>query len=171
MLKPYFELGSVSIFHGNCQSILPAFPDGHFSNIVTDPPLSMADAWIHEREALIFMELFGLMRLLKVRTGEAVFLTNPMHGTVRLRRDNSLTVWFTPMLSLKPEPCGVHPHSRPLDAMTKIVKQLDGNVLDPFCGSGSTLVAAKRTGKPAVGIELEEKYCELTAQRLMKETN
>ncbi len=66
-----------------------------------------------------------------------------------------------------------HPCAKPIGLWTKLLKRVspsqEETILDPFMGSGTTLVAAKTLGRKAVGIEIEEKYCEIAARRLEQE--
>jgi len=65
-----------------------------------------------------------------------------------------------------------HPMQKPLALMRWVLSLAEvpsGLVLDPYMGSGSTLVAAKQLGRKAIGIEIEERYCEIAAERLAQE--
>jgi len=63
-----------------------------------------------------------------------------------------------------------HPAPRRLQHVQWLVGWLsEGLILDPFAGSGTTLLAAKNANRPAIGIEIEEKYCEIAAKRLSQE--
>ena len=62
-----------------------------------------------------------------------------------------------------------HPTQKPVEVIKWAMQLCPDNpqtILDPFMGSGTTLVAAKQLGRKAIGIELEEKYCEIAVDRL-----
>lgn len=65
-----------------------------------------------------------------------------------------------------------HPTQKPLSVVMPLIKYScpnGGTVLDPFMGSGTTMRAAKDLGRKAIGIEIEEKYCEIAVKRLAQE--
>jgi len=63
-----------------------------------------------------------------------------------------------------------HPTPKPIALMELLVSKTNAGVIaDPFAGSGATLIAVRNLGRKAVGIELEEKYCEIIATRLSQQ--
>lgn len=63
-----------------------------------------------------------------------------------------------------------HAHAKPLDVMESLVEACPpGMIADPCAGRGSTLIAARNLGRPAVGVELEELHCERAARRLQQD--
>lgn len=66
----------------------------------------------------------------------------------------------------------VHPNEKPVAMVQDFIQwhSSEGDlILDPFLGSGTTAVACLRTGRRCIGIELEEKYCEIAAKRCERE--
>lgn len=66
----------------------------------------------------------------------------------------------------------VHPTEKPVGLLEYLIGKHcppGGLALDPFAGAGSTLVAARRLGRRAIGVEIDERYCRISAQRLQAE--
>jgi site-specific DNA-methyltransferase (adenine-specific) len=66
----------------------------------------------------------------------------------------------------------LHPNEKPVALMARLIEVMSepgDTILDPFMGSGTTLAAAAQTGRRSIGIEIEERYCEVAATRLSQE--
>lgn len=92
--------------------------------------------------------------------GQARIFSHYWRGWLRAGREN-----------LSVEGPKLHPTQKPVALMKWCIKLVPDclHVVDPYAGSGTTLIACKELGIPAIGIEIEERYCEIAAKRLSQE--
>ena len=197
-LKPYYDDGNgIVIYLGDCREILPHLEPVDL--VLTDPPygiarvmkggkgtghwtlLSDGNPWDYEAPDLAF--------LLKSATNFVIWGGNyfdlpqsrcwfvwdklnavPTMGQCELawtNADRPIQRFEWPVGRVQYG----HPTEKPLELIAWCIgeSRTTGTILDPFCGSGTTLRAAKDLGRKAIGIEIEEKYCEIAAKRLAQE--
>jgi len=205
-VKPYYESGGITIYHGDCREILSKLPKDAADTVVTDPPYgvgmkafdddflaavggflmapgqlaavfmspsrlmsftqSVAASWTYER--LLWMHKTADMAAPShgwCMNSEAILIYSrkgarwPKQGNYR-----------SDVYSVGPWERAGHPNGKPIEVVLDLIRRLGGKtVIDPFCGSGTTLRAAKDLGLNAIGIEKEERYCEMAAARMAQE--
>ena len=193
-MEPYYEHAGITIYLGDCREILPGL---EADCVVTDPPYGVGfAAWDEPFEWLpMALEAAPVVCLTCPPEGvydyprpawvcaysrqgattrnalggfchwTAVLVYGPACPSVDFFRSNDKAAH----MDLAAAGATGHPCPKPLPVMRWILGFAEGSILDPFMGSGTTLRAAKDLGRKAIGIEIEEKYCEIAAKRLAQE--
>lgn len=193
-MKPYYDEDGIVIYHGDCRDVLPSLDLS--AVVIADPPYGMnkaawdavivpVETWLHDAcrvgPTLVFCGVKGIydypkpdwvgawVRLASTQRNGALRGFNNwepilVYGLESLSNDT----WSVPNTG-RQEVGKEHPTPKPVRLLASMIGRLpDGTVVDPFMGSGTTLVAAKNTGRRAIGIEIEERYCEIAAKRLVQ---
>jgi len=82
--------------------------------------------------------------------------------------------WFRQFWNITGASTREHPAPFPLELAARLVRMFSFNgdtVLDPFCGSGTTMIAAMKHGRNSIGVELDREYCRQAARRLSQENS
>ncbi len=80
--------------------------------------------------------------------------------------------WFQQIWNIPGASTKHHPAPFPLELATRLVRMFSfagDTVLDPFCGSGTTMIAAFRTDRNSIGVEIDPEYCRMSARHLKAE--
>ena len=222
-MKPYYESGGITIYHGDCKEVLWQTPVVGLA--VTDPPFGIGDAPIqgqdrtgkrtgaannwhpasewdadipadafriisqrshtiaafgHWRKRDEVARAFGKPLRCEIIWAKDCHVGPPCPVAMRderiwifadvgiVGRTFETSVWDERIIPTWERKW--HKNEKPLNLMMRLLNWLpDGPILDPFMGSGTTLRAAKELGRRAIGIEIEERYCEIAARRLDQE--
>lgn len=196
MITPYYSHAGIVIYNADCRDILPHVTA---DVVVTDPPYGTGwvrgggDVGVfvanHERPS---WDRWTTDWLIDLRDRMKMGIVFGPSGRSRELIGIAGNLWIYRKTNPRPggpscEPLGVwpfgelrefvayngdtpnHPCEKPVDLMKTLIAHTAGPILDPFMGSGTTLVAAKQLGRKAIGIEIEERYCEIAVKRLAQE--
>ena len=98
--------------------------------------------------------------------------TNTQREASRIEKEN-FDRWFQQIWNITGASTKHHPAPFPLKLATRLVRMFsftDDTVLNAFCGSGTTMIAALRTGRNSIGVEIDPEYCRMAARYLKAET-
>ncbi len=195
-MKPYYEASGITIFHGDCREILPTV---QADVLVTDPPYGLGERWqggtwganpMYADAREWDTQPFDGLEAIVVNFKEAIiwggnyYSLPPSRCWLSWEKSSRMATmadfelaWTNLDRPAKawredrnPDGKREHPTQKPLSLMKWCLKFVPiGVVVDPFAGSGTTLIAAKELGRRAVGIEIEERYAEIAARRLSQE--
>lgn len=199
MTKPYYEDSHCTIYHGDCREILPELdkvdlvltdpPYGiGFGSKHTKWSANrgvILGKWDDKIPDVSFVVNYG--KVVVIWGGERFSLpvsrgwlswikpdAPPTFTSLELAWTNldKPARWLMHSISATNAERVGHPTQKPLKVMTWCISQACPDaqtILDPFMGSGTTLRAAKDLNRKCIGIELEEKYCEIAVERLRQE--
>lgn len=97
--------------------------------------------------------------------------TDSQRQASRITKDE-FNRWFQQIWNIPGASTRQHPAPFPLELATRLVRMFSfagDTVLDPFCGSGTTMIAAFRTGRSSIGVEIDPEYCRMAARYLKAE--
>jgi len=196
-MKPYYEHAGITIYHGDCREVLPCF-EKHVDLLLTDPPYNVGfDSFELTFNMEVFAASIKGFSNVAFTPGIRNLWAYPKPkwvicwakpGSTRRNDTGGFNSWEPVLVYTErklmndfiylpdcvnhtPEAAG-HPCPKPLALFKFVIAQLSDEgqeIFDPFMGSGTTLRAAKDLGRRAIGIEIEEKYCEIAAKRLSQE--
>ena len=194
-MKPYYEHAGITIYHGDCRDVLPTVT---VDVLVTDPPYGLGEKWnggtwasnpIYD-EAKKWDHLFPGLASLVAQFAQAIvwggnyYALPPSRCWLSWEKSSRMPTMADFELAWtnldrpgkawredrNPDGKREHPTQKPESLMRWCLGFVkSGIIVDPFMGSGTTLVAAKALGRRAIGIEIEERYCEIAAKRLSQE--
>ena len=208
-MKPYYDEGGITIYHGDCREVLPRLTID-VGLLLSDPPYGIDYKPLRGSNG---SKMWGMETV----TGDAepfdpshllryprLVLFGANHYADKLPASGGWIVWDKTPRGIREgfiyshaelawsnvtghvekfvlEWQGnsrqgedfLHPTQKPIALMRWVIQRFgDGGevVVDPYMGSGTTLVAAQELRRRAIGIEIEERYCEIAAKRLSQQT-
>jgi len=182
------------IIYGDCRKIVPKFPAGQIKLILTDPPYPdyHTEKYQYRKGMLNFLKEIDCRQIIfwsaKVDFPldyTAIHIWNKQRGIgseyERIFERNGgkqyKSFTFGSLDSYRAKCFGDiyygHPSQKPIRLIQKLIllfsKPPDSIILDPFCGSGTTCVAAERLGRRWIGIDIDKEYCEMARKRIAYE--